>query len=97
MEKNNGCAMGPQHTPGGPYSISPQDPGSVLQTGRDPGREKEGEGRGGKDKRISYMGIAIKGFTYKSIILSDPLTKLFLPPQGFSVTQTNRIQKDLPH
>lgn len=87
MEKNNGCAVGPQHTPGGPHSISPQDPGSVLQTGRNPGREKKREGAGKKRERSELLGIAIKHSIEKSIMLSDPLTRLFSPPWGFSATQ----------
>lgn len=60
----------------------------MLQTGRDPGRERKRKGAGRKRKKAELMDIAIKVSTYKSIMLSDPLTKLFSRPWGFSATQT---------
>lgn len=62
MEKNHGHTWGPQHTPAGPHSIGCEDPGSVLQTGRDPVREtqREAGGRGGKERRVSSWALLLK-------------------------------------
>ena len=64
MNKNHGCALGPQHTPAGPHPIGCEDPGFVLQTGRDPVRKTWG-GAGGRKKKEKgkLTGIAIEGST----------------------------------
>lgn len=40
MNKNHGGALGPQHTAAGPHPVDCEDPGFVLQTEKDPEREK---------------------------------------------------------
>lgn len=41
MNKNHGGALGPQHTAAGPHPVDCEDPGFVLQTEKDPERERE--------------------------------------------------------
>ena len=41
MNKNHGGASGPQHAAAGPHPIGCEDPGCVLQTEKDPERERQ--------------------------------------------------------
>lgn len=55
MNKNHGGALGPQHTAAGPHPVDCEDPGFVLQTEKDPERERE------RKRESKLTAFAIEG------------------------------------